>query len=170
MTTENVFSTLTAHMLEGIMFHDQVCQIYMFLGMYGYAAEHEKQFIEESCNYRDLCYYYNTRHNKLLKTGEVNIKDIIPPTWYDYSQHDVSPQTKQQTIRDLFDKWIVWEKGTKKLLENMYSELMVLGEVADAQEIAVYLDKVDKELKNAEEETLKLKTVSYDLVYITENQ
>lgn len=170
MTTENVFSTLATHMLEGIMFHDQVCQIYMFLGMYGYAALHEKQFIEESCNYRDLVYYYNTRHNKLLRQGEINAKDIIPTSWYEYSQHDVSPPTKQQTVKETFDKWIAWEKGTKKLLENMYSELMVLGEVADAQEISVYLDKVDKELEQAEEEELKLKTVAYDLIYIAENQ
>ena len=52
MTTGEIFSKIAAHMIEGLMFHQQMANYYEFLGLEGYAQCHGYRYMEESCNFQ----------------------------------------------------------------------------------------------------------------------
>lgn len=78
MTLEEIFSEISAHMLEGLMVHDQMSRYYCFLGLEKYARYHQKQYIAESKNYSELNSYYCCHHNKLIKEKQPVDPKAIP--------------------------------------------------------------------------------------------
>ena len=58
MTIENIFNKLANHMIEGIMYHDEMAEAYNFLGLHGYAKCHDYHHFTEEKYYHELCYRY----------------------------------------------------------------------------------------------------------------
>ena len=54
---------------------------------------------------------------------------VIPQSWYRYSRFDVDINTKKNAIQTGINKWVNWERDTKKFYESMYKELINIGEV-----------------------------------------
>ena len=48
MTIEQVFSRLATRMIGGMMFHEQLMNAYLFMGLPGYAKCHEYHYISET--------------------------------------------------------------------------------------------------------------------------
>ena len=95
---------------------------------------------------------------------------IIPDSWYQYTRHDVNSTTRKNAIRVAMDKWVNWEKDTKKLYEVLYQELMNLGEVAAAKEISKYIKDVDNELAKACQKHIELTAIDYNINDIIQEQ
>ena len=88
---------------------------------------------------------------------------VIPESWYQYNRHDVNTATRKNAIQVGMDKWVTWEKDTKKLYENLYRELVILNEIASAQEISKYIEDVDNELADACQKYIELSAIDYDI-------
>lgn len=58
MTVEEIFSKISAHMIEGMMFHEQMCNYYDFLGLHGYKRCHEYHYLCETIEHRKLERFY----------------------------------------------------------------------------------------------------------------
>jgi len=71
--------------------------------------------MEEIKGYECLLHYYSTHYHKLLNTNDVPNPDIIPGTWYKYNTMEVDTNTKRNTVKTLMEKWVEWERETKKL-------------------------------------------------------
>lgn len=166
MTVEDIYSKLAAHMIQGLMAHEQLANYYDFLGLKGYKRCHEYHYLEETCNYRKLCRYFINHHNKLIPESEVDNPEIIPQSWYKYSRQDVDTTTLTNAVKNGVSTWVNWEKQTKQLYEEMYKELIDINEVASAMKIKEFICDVDKELKCAERKYLELKAVDYSLEYV----
>ena len=115
MTIDEVFSKLATHMIEGLMFHDEVSICYDFIGLRAYAKEHSEHYMEESRGYRSLLHYYISHYHKLLKIEPVPSSKLIPENWYKYSTIEVDINTKRNIIKELTTKWVEWERATKQL-------------------------------------------------------
>lgn len=163
MTVEEIFNKLASHMVEGMMFHDQLQQGYDFLGLCGFAKCHEYHHIEETKGYECLLHYYSTHYHKLLNIETISKPAIIPETWYKYTTMAVDANTKRQAVQMMMKKWVEWEQETKKLYQEMYSELCNLNEIATASKIKYYICAVDDELKHAEKKLIKLETIDYNI-------
>lgn len=163
MTVEEIFNKLAVHMVEGIMYHDDFSKAYDFLGFYGFAKCHDYHHFAEEANYRELSHYYATRYFKLIQLKEIPQPDIIPQSWYNYTTHAVDVGTKRQAVKELMEKWMNWEKETKKLYEEMYQELTNLREIAAAIYIKKYICEVDNELKHVQKKIIKFETLGYDI-------
>ena len=170
MTIEEIFSTLSAHMTEGIMMHQQMADVYAFLNLCGYKKCQEYHYYEESKNYRCLNNFYVEQYYKLIPQKEIHNPDIIPQSWYKYEKINVDANTKRTTIKDMMEKWVNWEKDTKKLFETCYKELYEQGEIYAAMKISTFLEDVGKELKGAQKKLLDLNSSGYDLSIILEEQ
>ena len=170
MTVEEIFNTLASHMIEGIMYHDEMTQAYYFLCLRGYAQQQEHQFLEESYEYKHLSRYYAKHYHKLLEIENKDRPKLIPETWYKYTTMAVDAGTKRNAVKDLMTKWVEWERKTKKLYEKMRFELYTIGEAAAASFIDKYIDDVSKELRHAERQLVMLETINYDIVQITDWQ
>ena len=170
MVIEEIFNKIASHMIEGIMYHDEMTQMYYFLCLYGYASQQEYQYLEENYNYRRLSRYYIKHYYKLLQIENKEQPKLILETWYKYTTMAIDAGTKRRLIKDLMTKWIEWEKKTKKLYQDMRRELDAIGETAAASFIDKYVDDVSNELHHAEQQLIMLETIDYDIVQIADWQ
>ena len=172
MTVEEIFSTLAAHMQEGLLVHQQLADIYSFLNLCGYKKCHEYHYYEESRNYRCLCNFYMEQYYKLIppKDPKTKTKELIPSSWYKYEKIDVDANTKRTAVKEMMQEWVNWEKETKKLLETSYKDLYEQEEICAAMKIAYFLEDVSKELKHAQKKQIDLDSSGYDLPSIIKEQ
>lgn len=170
MTIEEIFSHLSAHMIKGLMIHDQLATAYDFLNLCGYKKCHEYHYFEESYNYRCLQDYYLEHFHKLIPEEKIDNPETIPANWHKYSRPEVDANTKRAAVKDFMKKWVDWEKDTKALLESSYKELYELGEVGAALKIAKFIKGNCKELAKAQEKQMYLENISYDISTILSEQ
>lgn len=152
------------------MIHAQMADYYDFLGLEGYKRCHEYHFLQESCAYRSVSRYFINHHNMLIPEERIEDPKIIPESWFEHTRDDVDSATKKNAVKSGLTKWVTWERETKKLYEQMYQELMNLGEVASACKVKELICDVDCELKKAERYWLNKEAAGYDMVMIIEEQ
>lgn len=170
MTLEDIYAEISAHMIKGLMIHEQFANYYDFLGLCGYKKCHEYHYYEESCNFRKLNSYFINHHNKLIPYKEFENPSIIPSKWYAHERGDVDFGTRKAAIRDGMIKWVEWEKQTKILYEQMYKTLVENDEVASATFVEELIRDVDYELAEAEMYYINKEAIGYDIVSIIEEQ
>ena len=170
MEVKEIYSKLAAHMIKGMMVHEQLANYYDFLGLKGYKRCHEYHFLKETIGYRSLNRYFINHHNTLIPEERVEDPNVIPESWYNHVRSDVDIATKQNGVKNGLTKWVEWERDTKDLYEQMYKELMEIGEVASAMKIKEFVEDVDCELKKAERYWLNKEATNYDMTMIIEEQ
>lgn len=170
MTVDELFSSLSSHMIKGLMLHDQMSDYYDFLSLRGYKRCHECHYKTEMRGYRKLHRYFINHYGKLIEEGRVDDPQAIPSSWYRYTRKEVDANTKRSAVRTGVEKWIAWEKETKSKYEDAYRELVNMGEEAAAIFMQDYIKSVDCELKMAERKALDLEAVDYSLGFIVGEQ
>ena len=163
MTIDEIYRELAKHMVEGLMVHSKLADYYGFLGFDGYQKCHEYHHLSEDLNYRKISDYYIHHYNKIIMDSKFNDPNIIPDSWYNYKRSDVSIETKKNSVENGIVQWVTWEQKTKKLYENMYYELIQLGELASAGMLMEFIKDVDDELAEAEQEWIEKSTMGYDI-------
>ena len=170
MTVSEIFSEISAHMIKGLMVHTQLADYYDFLGLEGYKRCHEYHALKETCSYRGINRYFINHYDKLIPEQRIEDPAIIPESWFSHVRQDVDNNTKRNAVKSALDKWVNWEKETKELYENMYQELMEIGEVAGAFKIKELICDVDMELKKAQRYQLNKMMTDYNLADIVAEQ
>lgn len=170
MTLDEIYAELSAHMIKGMMIHEQLANYYDFLGLKGYKRCHEYHYLQETCAHRGLNRYYLNHHNRLIPERTIENPNIIPQAWYNRTRQDADSGTKKNAVRVGLTKWVEWERETKKLYERMYKELMEIDEVASAMKIKELICDVDHELKMAERYWLNKEAIGYDIEAIIGEQ
>lgn len=170
MNVEEIYSKLSGHMLEGIMLHEQLMNCFLFLGLDGFAKEHEYHYLEETQNHIKLMRYYSDHHRGIIQMGSIDASSIIPASWYSNKKDNVDPGTRLKAIQAAYDEWIRWEKDTKTLYEHSYAELVALKEIASAEFVSELVKDVDYELSEAMNDKIQNELVSYDFPYLADLQ
>lgn len=170
MTVEEIFVKLSAHMINGMMFHEQMANYYDFIGLCGYKRCHEYHYICETIEHRKLNRCYINKYNKMIPEPEFDNQSVIPPNWYRYTRQEVDNSTKRNVVENGVAEWLKWERETHKLYTDMYKELYDLGEITSAAYMECLIHKVEKEIKHAERKQLDLEAVEYNLSYVIGKQ
>lgn len=170
MTIEEIFIQLAKHMKKGVETHRQFMNAYDFLGLKGYYQCHYYHYLTEFQNCHLLYHYYMIYQNKLLNIDYNEKVEIIPSSWYKYTQFEVDVNTRRNAIKEMMQKWIEWETSTKALLQELCKELDNLNELAIKEKFLKFLYDVSDELNEAKEEYLKLESIGYDIVSIIDRQ
>lgn len=170
MVVGEIFAKLKNHMLEGMVFHDQMARYYDFLNLKGYKRCHEYHYFEETVGYRKLCRYFMNHYQMFIPFSNMDNPKVIPESWYRYTRQEVDTGTKKSAIKTGIEKWVKWEKETKQLYQDMHKELMNIGEIAAAKKVGCYVCDVDYELKYAERRHIDLESINYDLPTIVMRQ
>lgn len=170
MTTEEIYKSISAHMIKGMMIHEQLMNYYNFLGLIGYNKCHEYHFLQETQGYINFKNYIMNHYHKLIPDSKLQNPYVIPQSWFNYQRKDVDVSTKKKAIKEGIDIWIKWETETKQLYEYVYRELINNGDVAFSIELSQYIKDVDYELAQAYQCWLDLKGVDYDMEYILTEQ
>lgn len=170
MTVEEIFTKMASHMLDGVMIHEQLVHYHNFLHLSGYARFHAERCLEESVGYMRLYSYYLSHYNKLIPNVRVAQTNVIPKTWYSHTKKDVDSSTLRSSVKAGLEMWIEWEKDTQKLYQELYTELIELGEIASANYVSECINDVTEELKEAECYYLNKKIRDYDIADIMDEQ
>ena len=170
MTTEQIYKTLSQRMLSGIMLHSDMVDYYKFLSLDGYAKFHEYRMIDESKAYRKLRKNYLHNYDKLIKDVELPRDSVIPDGWYAHVRQDVNVATLKEAIGDGLSAWIDHETETKKVYEEMSTELRSIGEIESAIYVEGLVYDVSRELAKAKKYQLIKKHIEYDIPTIMEEQ
>lgn len=139
MTVESIYGTIVARIIENMMFHDQASQIYCLLDLYENESFHNGKYYAEAEIYKDVCDYYIMHYGKILKQKRVKDPGIIKPYIYLKNTDNISTAFRIDTAIEVSDRWADWRRETKRIYERMYRELMVIGEVSSANELAGYI-------------------------------
>ncbi len=170
MTVEEIYSNLAAHMIKGLMIHDQMVDYYCFLNLKGYAMCHKYHYISENWDYMKLKKYYIKHHGKLIPEKSIENPKVIPSNWYSHIKADVDVSTVRNGVKTGLEKWVAWETETKELYQKAYKDLIALGAIADANFICGFIEGVDWELVQAESFHLKKKIDDFSISSITGDQ
>ena len=170
MTIEEIFSKMATHMVEGLMIHDQLSQVFCYLGLYGYEKIHLHQYEDESKSYKDIARYYILRIGRPVVLCRIDDPGILSQSWLSSSSWDVRPSTKKQAVNDCFSRWVKWETDTRCLYQGLYAEALSIGEVSNAAKILDYAREVDEELVKAKDILQRLTSIDFDLVAMYDDQ
>ena len=130
----------------------------------------ETHYFEENSNYKKLGDYYLHHYNKIITERSFKNPSIIPENWYQYTRQDVNNQIRNSAVQMVIERWIGWEKSTKKLYETLYKELITLNEIAAAEELSKYIIDVDYELAEACQKHIELVANDYNISDIITEQ
>ena len=169
-TVEEIFADISAHMIKGIMIHDQMASYYEFLNLNGYAKCHQYHFWLENKNYLCLKHYYFKNHCKLIPERKIEDPKIISSSWYRYEKQEVDINTKRASVKSGMERWIEWETDTKKFFEQKYKELIDLGEVNDAIYVGKLIEDASCELSKAKKWYIQKKDIDFDINGIISEQ
>ena len=170
MTVQDIFARINNHMVEGVMFHDSLSELFGFLGLKGYQAEHECHALGEYEKRRELIDCYISYYNKILPEIHAEKREAAPSGWVNYERIAVDEGTKKRAVRDAIKKWHEWERETVELYAESYRELVDLGELYMASRVEELACDAAHEMKRASERLLMLETVSYDIMTICGEQ
>ena len=148
------------------MTHSQLADYFGFIGLEGFQHCHLYHFFEENCNYKKIAQYYLKHYSKILIEKPFKNPNIIPQDWWQYTREQVNNEVRKNAIQIGFEKWVDWEKETKKFYENHYQNLVRENEIASAEELSKYIIDVDYELAEAEQIQIKLKGMDYSVLDI----
>ena len=163
MTLEDVFAKLSSHLIEGLMFHDQLSNYFGFLSLCGYEECHKYHYLSESLSYKRVNEYYLKHYNKLIREDKPNNPATIPQSWYKFTRQDVDTNTKKNAVQAGFTKWVTWERDTKSIYEALYKELVNLGNIDASLFVADLIRDVSEELVEAEQYLTDLETDGYNI-------
>lgn len=169
---DKICTAIAQMLLQGVMIHQQFITYYDFLGLQGYKTCQYYHYLEESSRYEDFVLTYINYTNKIIPIHYINTDSIfiVPDNWYKYTREDIDTGTKQSAIKTGYQKWLKWERDIKVFLEQKYVELINLKQVSLALKIQQYINEVNQQIKQIQEDYLNLKTINYDLSVIAEKQ
>ena len=163
---KEVFTDINSRQITALMFHDEMADLFDFLGLRGFKRMHEYQYLSESGEHRALKRYYINHHGSLIPTEDIDPIEIIPYDWYQYTRTDVPVGLRKQTVQKAMEQYKSWETGTKALYESCASHLLKWGCIADFNKVSNLICDVDTELKYLERLCLELRSVDYSPDYI----
>ena len=173
MPFEEICKLIAQRLLQGCMNHEQFANYYDFLGLEGYSIFHEYHFFEQMHGYREFITYYIDHQDKLVQDfspNSLSTFNIIPDNWYDYTREDVDINTRRNAVKSGLEKYIHWEKETKKFLEDMYTQTTQQGFVGISIQIKKYIKSVEEEIKHANKVYLEIKATDYDMPTVVAKQ
>ena len=173
MTVDEISSLVAQRLLQGAMNHEQFANYYSFLGLEGYKLFHTYHFLDETLEYINFIDYYIGTYNKLIPHFAIETLSsisIIPQNWYSHMREDTDVNTKRNAIKNGLEKYVKWERDTKKFLEDVAIQAINVGELCLGEKIKECLKSVDKEIKLAEKEWLEIKSTDYNLSTVVEKQ
>lgn len=173
MTVEEISSLVAQRLLQGSMNHQAFAKYYSFLGLDGYKLFHEYQYYEQTCSYLKFTFYFMQHYSKLLpkfSTQTLSTFSIVPDNWYEYSREDMDINTRRSAVKNGLEKYLHWQKETKKVFEDMYTQYFTIGEQTLALKMKQFLDSVDKEIKKAELCYLEISSTDYDMPTVIAQQ
>lgn len=161
MNVMDIISTAVRHMVEGLMFHDQMMQFFLYMGLPGLARLQEKRYLSESKAMARLQRYAVQAYGTIPSDSGTNARDYIPSTWRD-SPRNLVDLRGMENARVALETWEGWEADTCKLYGQLYFQAGEIRDAAASETLAELVRDADKEHRFACELSDKVKALEAD--------
>jgi hypothetical protein len=106
----------------------------------------------------------------LIPKGMPKDPAVIPASWKGVKRENVDISTKRNAVKTAVEKYVSWETETKNLYSQLYKELENNQEINACIELEKLIKEVTMELKTASRKHIELKSIDYDIIYISQEQ
>lgn len=161
MTELERLSHVAGQLLNGIMFHTQMIDLFDFLSLKGFYKWQKHQSAEEMKELGCLKHYVHKKYHMFLNivdSGEQ--EEVIPESWKTHSALEATQTDIITTIKSTLDTYIEYEKKAKAKYH----------EWAEGSEEAEWICKLEKsaceEIQKIEKLKLTLQQTNYNPVHI----
>lgn len=156
------FSTVCATLKSCSHMHMQLADYFDFLGLMGFKRQQEYYHMMHTAEIRGVHRWYINRYNMLLPRGTVAEEDAIPAAWDRYSRMDVDSSARKTAVKNATAMWVSRATASKEKVEEAAKALLDEGCVADYGCMAHLVETLDKELKCAVRQSIRLAGCDYD--------
>lgn len=167
METIEIFNAIATREATALRMHNELADLFDFMNFHGFKRLHEYQYLKESADMRGV-HRYAINHCQRIVTPDYSKANtgLVPTSLNSYSRNKISSDSKRKITRECFNNWLEWERETKSLLEEWYSNLCEMKQGAAAIKVKCLMEDSDQEVKHAERLCIKLEDVNYDIMAI----
>lgn len=144
MNVMDIISAAVTHMVEGLMFHDQMMQYFLYLGLPGLASLQEKRYLAESKAMARLQGYSIQAYGMIASDSATDARDYIPSAWKD-SPRNLVDLRGMENARIALETWEGWEADTRKLYGQLYFQAGEIRDAGASERLAELVRDADKE-------------------------
>lgn len=163
MTSEELLAKVAGRVLDGIMFHSELVDLFDFLGLKGFYKWQKCQYCDEVKNLSYIKHYALKKNHKFIKTEqERNYPSVIPSGWIDRSALEASSADVVNMMKIILDTYCQWEHETADYYCSLAEEAMG----ADKDLIHELRKEVCEEIMKVEQLKLKFQATNYNGIHI----
>lgn len=159
---EEHFTKILNLKLEGVMFHDEMADVFAFLNLKGFMKLHKKQMfdeLEETCKIKK---YYLGHYHKMLKANPNSNINVYPVSWVGHSNMEIDAATIKNYTKNMLEQYLKWEESVKKELSGIADEFYSKHQMEDFNMVYELIKDVNQEIIFIQDIMLKLKMTDYD--------
>lgn len=142
--------------------HMQLADYFDFLGLMGFKRQQEYYHMMHTAEIRGVHRWYINRYNMLFPRGTAVEEDVIPTAWDRYSRMDVDASARKTAVKNAMAMWVNKATQSKEKAEEAAKALLDEGCVADYDFMRGFVRCLDKELKCATRQSIRLAGCDYD--------
>lgn len=151
-------------LLGGVMFHSELADLFLLLGLKGFYKWQKCQMFEEMEHLQKIKCYVMKYHYKLLDLQSAEPPEhLISNDWYTRSSLDVTQTDIVNILKAAFDKYVKWEEETKSIL---YNKLAQIQEITDKKKIEKLIENVECELAKVKALRQSIQVTNFSPIYI----
>jgi hypothetical protein len=144
--------------LIALMNHQDWANIFWLCGFNELAEEQELRYQDENKGFRELQAFCIEHLDEVIEVdSDRTLIDKFKSKMF---------SDKRYVVKDVYDKWMDWELGTRDLTEELISDLRLEGYELYANRLLVDLIDVDNEITEVRREKKKLESMNYDLTWV----
>lgn len=148
--------------LEGVMFHDEMADVFAFLNLKGFMELHKKQMFEELEETCEIKKYYLKHYHKMLKANPNSNINVYPASWAGHSNMEIDAATIKNYTKNMLEQYVRWEENVKKELTVIADEFYSKHQMEDFNMVFELIQDVNHEISFINDIMLKLKMTDYD--------
>ena len=162
-----IFKGIAEKQIEGLMFHSDMADYYAFLNLKIFQDFHNRQYIEESENFRKIKdYFIEKNHKTLLLNPLIPPKTITPIEWEDKTTMDVDKDSIKVLLKKSLETYHNWEHEVCKFYKESADKLFDNGYYEDYCFMRCLIDDIEKEKNHIESLMADLSVVDYDITKV----
>lgn len=105
-------SAAASHVLDGVMYHEAVMDLFDFLGLKGFYKWQKHQMHEELSNFEYLKHFAHKTHHMFLEvSSDSDALTVIPDSWKTRSSLEATMADCSSAVKKVLENYILWEQA-----------------------------------------------------------
>ena len=160
---------VAVRLVEGMMLHNDLADVFDYLGLRGYKRMQEYYGAWDAITLRKI-HRYSVNHEGRILPDDKPVYDPLAAALAGHDRSEASVQERIMYTRRAVEKWVAWQEETLSKMEAAAGALRAYGHIAAACMVEKLVCYTSKELKCAKRLHMELMAVDFDPAYAMQCQ